>query len=247
MTIRLHATSAEDTTRYRIRREAASLAAAVDHLLDPATAHPVWPTSRSPGRIAVIRGFDRDSRALRDAVGVAAALRGWSVLDVPAVPSFGTIPVADDIGFVVAVRHILTPVAQRCAAFWRSPMLDPGAAAAGVQDVIWQSRPALSLATSGGLYDNVASRFELSGTSRYRTEGRPEAVTSAIAVEPTSSGIRVERLTGNHDETARTMDPSLTIRLDDPTPGTIDGHPQLFPAGDYTITALPQRYHRIVH
>jgi hypothetical protein len=244
VTTRLHITS-EAAGGYRVRREAPSLAAAVNHLLDPVTTYPGWSPDRSPGRVAVVRGFDRDSRALRDAVRGAAARRGWPVLDLPAVPAFGGIPVADDVGLVVAVRPLLVPVAERCAAFWSCLMLDPVAASAGVHRANWQSRSALTVTTSRGQYDTVASRFELSGPSRYRGEGKPAMGASAIAVAPHSTGVLVERIAEGDTRTLRAVDTSLTIHLEEPTRGTIDGYPQLFPAGEYTMTALPQRYYRI--
>jgi hypothetical protein len=194
--------------------------------------------------VAVVRGFDRDSRVLRDAVHGAAARRGWSVLDLPAVPAFGGIPVADDVGLVVAVRPLLVPVAERCAAFWRCSVLDPAAAAA-VYGAGWHPRSALTVMTSGGLYDMAASRFELSGPSRYRGEGQPAMGASAIAVAPHSTGVLFERIAEGDTRTVRTVDAALTVDLDEPTCGTIDGHPQLFPAGEYTMTALQQRYYRI--
>jgi hypothetical protein len=99
--------------------------------------------------------------------------------------------------------------------------------------------------TSGGQYDTIASRFELSGPSRYRGEGKPAMGVSAIAVAPHSTGVLVERIAEGDTRTLRAVDTSLTIHIDEPTRGTIDCHPQLFPAGEYTMTALQQRYYRI--
>ena len=109
----------------------------------------------------------------------------------------------------------------------------------------WQPRPALAVTTSEGQYDTIASRFELSGPSRYHRERDPTATTAAIAVEPAVTGVLVERIAGCDRKTLRTVDTSLTVRLEEPTRGTIDGHPQLFPVGEYTVTALPRRYFRV--
>ncbi len=151
------------------------------------------------------------------------------MLDLPTIPAFGRIPVTDDIGLVVAVR----------------PVLDPAAASQGMRGADWQPRPALAVTTSEGQYDTIASRFELSGPSRYHRERDPTATTAAIAVEPAVTGVLVERIAGCDRKTLRTVDTSLTVRLEEPTRGTIDGHPQLFPVGEYTVTALPRRYFRV--
>ena len=47
-------------------------------------------------------------------------------------------------------------------------------------------------------------------------------------------------------ERTRVVDTTLTLQLAEPTTGTIDGHPQIFPAGTYTIIARRRPFHRIV-
>ncbi|PXY17051.1 hypothetical protein [Prauserella flavalba] len=242
MTIRLY-TAWSDATQERAGRSPirdAAIRAALLHLLADNTAAIRRPPSDTPARrVALIGGFDRGSRAVRAAVKAAATGHGWPLLDLPTVPAFGAIPPADDIAVVVAANPAVSQAAHRCAAFWRCRVLDP---AVDPADLACRERPAVAVTTADGLCDHSASRWEISGSLTYRTRTGPATGVTAIAVEPGTDGIVIDRVHGDRHERARLGTTSLVLRVDLPTEGTIDGHAQIFPAGTYTFVAQPERY-----
>src|SRR5690242_4324833 len=71
--------------------------------------------------VAVLRGFDKTSRATRDAINDAVREHGGHIIDVTPVPGLGelaAVPVAD---LVVATNRALAPAAERLAAYWNVP------------------------------------------------------------------------------------------------------------------------------
>ncbi|GAA5125338.1 hypothetical protein [Haloechinothrix salitolerans] len=203
------------------------LSATVEQLLDPAANHDLW---QGRGTIAVVRGFDKDSRSFHRTVLRAAAAHGWSVTDVPAAPTFGSIPEHTDVQLVVAARASLRAVAERCAAHWGAHVICPETAHDGAD---WRARPAASLTLSSDAgSDSVASNLHITGPVRYRAGEDDERAATALAVEPCESGALV---TVDNDQTHVT-DGELAITLDEPARATLDGHPQLLPEGEYTVT-----------
>ncbi|GAB3506967.1 hypothetical protein [Amycolatopsis cihanbeyliensis] len=246
MATRLFVTASYVPARHR-RGDRSPVGTAVRALLEHAAAgHGVLGTGVAPGRIGLVRGFDHASRAVRDELRAASTSHGWSMLDLPTVPGFGTIPVADDMRLVVVAHRSLVPVAERCAACWDCHLLDPGAVGTATSSYALRDAPALAVTTAGGAGDSIASRFELSGSVTCRSEGLPDVVASAVAVQPNGAGLLLEHLTGGRRGTVRMVDTTLRLDLPEPTRGTLDGHPQLFPAGEYAITTGTRRVRRVV-
>ncbi|WP_410582633.1 hypothetical protein [Amycolatopsis sp. lyj-108] len=207
-----------------------------------ALTHMVADGRPSATRIALIGGFDRGSRAIRTAVTSAAAEHGWGLLDLPAVPAFGAIPADGDITVVVPANHRMRGAAHRCAAAWACRVVDPAAVVTHPSDLAARSCPAVAVTTADGLSDHCASRWEIRGSLTYRTSTGPVTPVTALAVEPADDGIVLDQVRDDDHRHARLGSTSVTLRLDLPTEGAIDGHAQTFPAGRYTFVAQPQRY-----
>ncbi|ETA66278.1 hypothetical protein [Haloechinothrix halophila] len=217
------------------------LSATVEQLLDPTASHDLW---QGRGTIAVVRGFDKDSRNFHRAVLRAAATHGWSVTDVPAAPTFGSIPWHTDVQLVVAARASLRAVAERCAAHWGAHVICPETASDGAD---WQARPAASLALlSEGGSDSVASSLHITGPVHYKAGEDDEGTATALVIEPCESGALVTADGENGTHTIRITDGSLSITLGEPARATLDGHPQLLPDGDYTVTPRPAAFRHLV-
>ncbi|MPY77634.1 MAG: hypothetical protein GEV04_03890 [Actinophytocola sp.] len=217
------------------------LSATVEHLLDPEANHDLW---QGRGTIAVVRGFDKDSRSFHRTVLRAAATHGWSVTDVPAAPTFGSIPAHTDVQLVVAARASLRAVAERCAAHWGAHVVCPETAGDGAE---WQARPAASLTLSSDtMSDSVASSLHITGPVRYTAGDGDEATASALVIELCESGalVTAEGDTGTH--TLRVTEGSLGITLDEPARATLDGHPLLLPDGEYTVTPRPAAFRHLI-
>ncbi|WP_216215690.1 hypothetical protein [Amycolatopsis aidingensis] len=246
MTTRLFVDGSYVPAGYR-RRHGSFVRATVHNVLAlAASGDEVFGTVAAPGRIGVVRGFDRMSRATRDEVRAVARRYGWSVLDLPTVPGFSAIPVAEDVTVVVPARRSLDPVAERCASFWNCCLLDTTAPGVASTSYVVRTAPALAVTTEAGQHDSITSRFELSGPAVYRSEGLPDVVVSAIAVQPSGSGFVVDHQVGDRLGSTRMVDTTLWLTLAEPVPGTIDGHSQLFPAGEYAITAGMRQVRRLV-
>ncbi len=212
------------------------LSATIEQLLDPATSHDLW---QGRGTIAVVRGFDKDSRSFHRTVLRAAATHGWSVTDVPAAPTFGNIPEHTDVQLVVAARASLRAVAERCAAHWGAHVICPETA----NGADWQARPAASLTLfSDAGSDSVASSLHITGPVRFRA-GDDERTATALVVEPCESGALV---TVDDEQTLHITDGDLGITLDEPARATLDQHPQLLPEGEYTVTPRSAGFRHLV-
>ncbi|MPY97372.1 MAG: hypothetical protein GEU97_05135 [Actinophytocola sp.] len=213
--------------------------ATVEQLLDPAASHDLW---QGCGTIAVVRGFDKDSRNFHRTVLRAAAAHGWSVTDVPAAPTFGSIPEHTDVQLVVATRASLRAVAERCAAHWGAHVICPETA----NGADWQVRSAASLTLSSDAgSDSVASSLHITGPVRFRA-GDDERTATALVVEPCESGALVTVYDEAGSHTLHITDGDLGITLDEPARATLDGHPQLLPEGEYTVTPRLSGFRHLV-
>lgn len=216
------------------------LSATVEQLLDPTASHDLW---QGRGTIAVVRGFDKDSRNFHRMVLRAAATHGWSVTDVPAAPTFGRIPQHTDVQLVVAARASLRAVAERCAAHWGAHVICPATAGDGPD---WQARPAASLTLlSEDGSDSVASSLHITGPVRFRA-GEDERSATTLVIEPCESGALVTVDDEHASHTLHSTDGELSITLDEPARATLDGHPQLLPEGEYTVTPRPAAFRHLV-
>ncbi|RAS64796.1 hypothetical protein C8D87_105289 [Lentzea atacamensis] len=96
---------------------------------------------------------------------------------------------------------------------------------------------ALRIQTADGTRDHVVKRIEFDGAIQYRLADGPEACARLLVVEPHGDHMRLRRrgFDGRCGDGATSG--ALRLRLGEAATGTIDGHPQIFPAGDYRIFA----------
>ncbi|WP_157596942.1 hypothetical protein [Saccharomonospora saliphila] len=216
---------------------------AVEHVLDTAGRPPA---DGRNGTVALLRGFDRDSRELRDATRAVARRHGWSLVDLPMVPRVGRMPVADDVQLVVVARPSLRRLAERCAAYWRASVLEPEAVTADPWHWSHRAATAVDLITPEGGRDSIASRLDLSGSLAYGVSGSARTAATELSVEVSDSGV-VVRYAGEAGRGLRyPRGGSLTITLDEPARGTLDGDPHLFAPGRYQLTRRRRAFDRIV-
>ncbi|MEV6712598.1 hypothetical protein AB0M48_11205 [Lentzea sp. NPDC051208] len=187
--------------------------------------------------MAVVRGFEKHSREIRGTVRDIAGALQHRVLDLPTDPRFGAIP-AVDVRAVVATRPSLVPTAARCAAHWGCRLIEPVAHPADSATFRLRPAPALSIQTADGLRDRISDRFQLDGLIHYQVADLPEVLARVLAVEPQGNRMRLcHRDTDGRRDRSEPAGAVLRLRLDEPTPGVIDGHQQIFPVGDYIISA----------
>ncbi|PXY17042.1 hypothetical protein [Prauserella flavalba] len=241
MTIRLHSAWSDSGRGRHLRLR--SLTRAVSYLVSDEAEHRLWPANIGTGRVAVIRDAGHDSRQIRDAVR-AGATGQWSLLDLAAVPEFGRIPVAGDIRLVVAGDASLMAAARRCAAFWRCGVLAPATVAtvATWENLVLRPTPAVAISTSHDWYDHTAERWALHGELAIRHDTGQQERVEDLVVHPHEHGILVTR----HRRDPHLVRTSMTIRIEQAATGTIDGHPQTFPAGEYTCAPQQDRFHQVL-
>jgi hypothetical protein len=242
MTIRLHSAWSDAGRGHHLRMR--SITRTVSYLLSAEAEHRLWPPDIGTGRVAIVRGSDRSSRQVREAVRVGATHHEWSLLDLAAVPEFGRIPVAADIRMVVAGHASLLAAARRCAAFWRCGVLAPATVATPStwESLVLHPAPAVAISTSHDWYDHAAEHWALHGELAVRRDAGQWERVEEIVVHPHGDGTLVTR-DGREPALVRT---SVTIRVGRAARGTIDGHAQTFPAGEYTCLPQRDRFHQVL-
>ncbi|OXM72277.1 MULTISPECIES: hypothetical protein [Amycolatopsis] len=241
MTIRLHSAwfDAGRSRQVRLR----SLRRTVSYLLGAEAEHRLWPENIGTGRVAVVRDFDHDSRQIRNAVRAGADVRGWSLLELPVIPGFGQIPVAADIRVVVPGHESLTAAARRCAAFWRCGVLAPATAGtlASPASLVLHPAPAVALSSSHDWYDHAAERWALRGELAFRCGTGQWERAEDVLVHPHDEGV----LMGWRGWDRHLVPEPVTIRIERAAGGTLDGHAQTFPSGEYLCVPQRDRFHQV--
>ncbi|MDV6011279.1 hypothetical protein [Haloechinothrix sp. LS1_15] len=230
--------------------------ATVDRLLAAPEQHGLASRELRGSGVAVVRGFDRDSREFRTMIATAVREHGWWVTDLAAAPSFGAIPDSGDIRLVVAARASVLPLARRCAAHWQATLLDPsgdggdggGHEPALVVDVAYaasDTEPEQPAGYRTTARDAVATRLAISGPVSYRIGAATAGTADTLAVEPVANGSLVETGTDGLGTNLRIATGEVTVELDTATEATLDGHPQLLPDGQYTVSLHAHAYRRL--
>ncbi|WP_410582617.1 hypothetical protein [Amycolatopsis sp. lyj-108] len=243
MTIRLHGAWSDAGRNRHLHLQA--ITRAISLLLKTDPDRTAWPAGIGSGRVAVVRGPDRESRQVRDAVRAAVTQTQGALLDLPSVPDFGRIPVAGDIRFVVAGHASLFAAARRCAAFWRCGVLTPATAAAIAitETFALRSTPAAAISTSYDWYDHCARNWTLKGDLSLRTTTGEWTRATDVVLRPSPAGLLV---TTPYGETLQEGIEPLAIRAEQAVSGTIDGHEQVFPGGEYTCVFQDARVHQFL-
>ncbi|MFC0431541.1 hypothetical protein [Kutzneria buriramensis] len=181
------------------------------------------------GAVAVLRGFDKTSRATRDAINEVVREHGGHLIDLTPVPGLGelgTVPAAD---LVVATSRALAPAAERCAAYWNVPAVVPGDGPGGL---VRTRQPAVSVTRDGGGQDVVVRQLRLLGPVTWSDGTAPSRHAEELVLKPTIEGMVV---TAQYGETSVTRPVArlIEVEITDEIVAEIDGHAGLVGAGRY--------------
>jgi hypothetical protein len=176
------------------------------------------------GNVAVLRGFDRASRATRDAITAVVREHGGSVLDLAPAPRSGEIAALPAADLVVAVSSSTTAAAERCAAFWGVPVVS-------VTDDAGQ-RDALVITSEEGLNDVLVRELRFTGDLRWAAGDAELAAAVTVLVRPTAEGALVAA-----DAEEPVTSGEVVIVAGEDVVGEMDGAPRAIAPGRYRLTA----------
>ncbi|MGH3435821.1 MAG: hypothetical protein ACRDRN_05070 [Sciscionella sp.] len=196
-------------------------------------------TVRGQGSIALIRGFDRSSRALRDELRAIVAGLGVELLDITAARRLGPPPSARKVSLVIASRGSLLAPAQRYAAHWNATVLHPDVLTTGGELTCTRVPTVAVRFGEDRTVRSVVSRFSLSGTL-WPVEGTGGEALHALAVVPDTNGMVVTFTDAGAREQMRTLHHALTVELAEPAIGHLDSEQRSFHEGRYVITPAEQ-------
>lgn len=192
--------------------------------------------------VALLRGFGRSGRDVRDAVRAALRDSGARLLDLTPVPGLGELADLPPADLVVAASPALSAAATRCAAFWDVPVITPDhTAAAGTACT---TQPALTIHRDGGRGDVIVRELRLTGPVRWSDAGGPERSADSLVLRPTARGA-VAVATSGAASTTRPLTGDLTIRVAGEVTGDVDGVPHLVVPGEYHARPTAQPVSRI--
>ncbi|MFI9386058.1 hypothetical protein [Kutzneria sp. NPDC052558] len=182
--------------------------------------------------VAVLRGFDKTSRATRDAISEVVREHGGRIIDVTPVPGLGelgTVPAAD---LVVATNRSLAPAAERCAAYWNVPAVVPGDGDGEHGRLVRTRQPAVYVTHGETGRDVVVRQLRLLGPVNWTDGTGPARPAEELVLKPTLGGMVV---TAQHAGTSVTRPVSRMIEVEiaDEVVAEIDGHAGLVGVGRY--------------
>lgn len=190
----------------------------------------------TPTTLVLVRGFDRASRSMVPTARRVAAASMLSFHDAVPAAAFGCVPEIDGMAVVLVANSALIPIAERYAAEWAGWVLALGDA---VEEPVLRPAPAVLITAADGRRDHAVARLCVPGVAEPARDGRFD-----LAVEPHAHGLRVDR--DRDGENVSTIEPSARFTVGRETLGNLDGVPQPFAAGEYTVVIEPIAFHRIV-
>lgn len=183
--------------------------------------------------VAVLRGFDKSSRATRNALLDVVRERGGELVDLTPIPGLGDLPVTPLADLVVATSRTLAPAAERCGAFWNVPVVVPGVAGDEVGRLVRSHQPAALVTNDRGRQDVVVRELRLLGRVTWSDTGKMRDA-EELVLRPTNDGMIVNALfTGT--STTRPTARSIDIEVSDDVVAEVDGQPNLIAAGRYQV------------
>jgi hypothetical protein len=175
------------------------------------------------GTVAVLRGFDRNSRAARGAVQAVVREHGGRALDIAPVPGLGELAALPAADLVVAVSASCTVPAERCAAFWGVPVLT----LAG----LGSDHGALTITTDDGRTDVLVRELRLTGLLNWSDSETAMQPAENLVVRPTDAGAVVTAAANNVKMTVG----EVVIEVEGEVVGEVDGNPHLVTPGRYHL------------
>jgi hypothetical protein len=182
--------------------------------------------------VAVLRGFDKTSRATRDAIAEVVREHGGRVIDLTPVPGLGelaTVPAAD---LVVATSRSLAAAAERCAAYWNVPAVVPGDGTGEHGRLVRTRQPAVVVSRDEGGQDVVVRQLRLLGRVNWSDGTAPARPAEELVLKPTIEGMVVTAQHGGTSVT-RPVTRMIEVEITDEVVAEIDGHAGLVGVGRY--------------
>jgi hypothetical protein len=181
--------------------------------------------------VAVLRGFDKTSRATRDAINDAVREHGGHIIDVTPVPGLGELAAVPTADLVVATNRALAPAAERLAAYWNVPAVVLGDG--GEHGRLVRTRqPAVFVSSENGGQDVVVRQLRLLGPVTWSDGTAPLRPAEELVLKPTIEGMVV---TARYAGTSVTRPASrmIEVEITDEIVAEIDGHAGLVGTGRY--------------
>ena len=181
--------------------------------------------------VAVLRGFDKTSRATRDAINDAVREHGGHIIDVTPVPGLGELAAVPTADLVVATNRALAPAAERLAAYWNVPAVVLGDG--GEHGRLVRTRqPAVFVSSENGGQDVVVRQLRLLGPVTWSDGTAPLRPAEELVLKPTIEGMVV---TARYAGTSVTRPASrmIEVEITDEIVAEIDGHAGLVATGRY--------------
>lgn len=182
--------------------------------------------------VAVLRGFDKTSRATRDAITEVVREHGGRVIDLTPVPGLGELATAPAADLVVATSRALAPAAERCAAYWNVPAVVLGEGSGEHGRLARTRQPAVFITREEGGQDVAVRQLRLLGPVNWSDGTAPARTAEELVLKPTIAGMVV---TARHGGTSVTRPVSrmIEVEITDEVVAEIDGHAGLVGVGRY--------------
>jgi hypothetical protein len=181
--------------------------------------------------VAVLRGFDKTSRATRDAINDAVREHGGRIIDVTPVPGLGELAAVPTADLVVATNRALAPAAERLAAYWNVPAVVLGEGPEHGR-LVRTRQPAVFVSNENGGQDVVVRQLRLLGPVTWSDGTAPARPAEELVLKPTIEGMVV---TAQYAGTSVTRPASrmIEVEITDEIVAEIDGHAGLVGTGRY--------------
>jgi hypothetical protein len=180
--------------------------------------------------VAVLRGFDKTSRATRDAINEVVREHGGRIIDVTPVPGLGELAAVPTADLVVATNRSLAAAAERCAAYWNVPAVVLGDGEHG--RLVRTRQPAVSVTRDGGGQDVVVRQLRLLGRVAWSDGSAPARPAEELVLKPTIAGMVVTAVYAGTTVT-RPASRMIEVEITDEVVAEIDGHAGLVGTGRY--------------
>ncbi|GAA3432051.1 hypothetical protein [Kutzneria kofuensis] len=182
--------------------------------------------------VAVLRGFDKTSRATRDAINEVVREHGGRVIDLTPVPGLGELAAVPPADLVVATNRSLAPAAERCAAYWNVPAVVLGDGAGEHGRLVRTRQPAVFVTREEGGQDVVVRQLRLLGPVTWSDGTAPARPAEELVLKPTIEGMVVTAQYGGTSVT-RPASRMIEVEITDEVVAEIDGHAGLVGVGRY--------------
>ncbi|WP_025360043.1 hypothetical protein [Kutzneria albida] len=182
--------------------------------------------------VAVLRGFDKSSRATKDALLEVVRERGGHLVDLTPIPGLGELSATPQADLVVATNRALTAAAERCGAMWNVPVVVPGEIGEDSGRLIRTHQPAVLITRDNGRQDVVVRELRLLGRVAWTDGGGRARDAEELVLRPTAEGMVVTAVFAGVT-TTRPAARAVAVEVGEDVVAEIDGQPNLVVPGSY--------------